>query len=193
MAELVLDAPRTVDHGRYALARPWPLEVTVQGGSRGVVLGGKDGERRTAFVEVFPLEPQTFIRGEGATVAEAEESAWAQYQRVSAADHDHEYEARGYRNGAGFCRHCNLFTPSVFTPEEIGSLCAVCGVGTFWTAIGKQAFCKEHTPSRQERARLRHSARDRGERVSELEALFDELGEDDDGRGNADRPHTRTT
>lgn len=37
--------------------------------------------RRTAFVEFFPAAGG-FLRGEGATVAEAEQACWASYQRL---------------------------------------------------------------------------------------------------------------
>ena len=44
----------------------WPDGTFIQGGARGVVLGGKDGPYRTAFVEAFPAD--TFLRGEGPTI-----------------------------------------------------------------------------------------------------------------------------
>lgn len=96
---------------------PWPADVHVQGGEHGVVLH-RDSSKNygTAFVEAFPPEPEGgFIRGEGSTLAEAEAKAWEQYGREVACE-GHEFERRGYTNGAGFCTKCNGFRGGVF-PE----------------------------------------------------------------------------
>jgi hypothetical protein len=68
---------------------------------------------RTAFFEAFLKDPNTFIRGEGKTVAEAEAHAWAQLERIRACP-GHDFETRGYTNGCGFCKHCALFMSGVF-------------------------------------------------------------------------------
>lgn len=99
---------------------PWPADVGVQGGEHGVVLH-RDSSKNygTAFVEVFPPQPEGgFIRGEGATLAEAESAAWSQYIREMACSRGegHVFERRGYTNGAGFCTKCNGFRSGVF-PE----------------------------------------------------------------------------
>jgi len=70
----------------------------------------------TAFFEAFPNNPATFLRGEGKTIEEAEEQAWQKFQRYLACA-GHEFEKRGYTNGAGFCKHCNMFACKVFEPE----------------------------------------------------------------------------
>jgi hypothetical protein len=90
---------------------PWPPDVFVQGGDSGIVISRNAPTRRTAFVEAFP--PDGFIRGEGETLQEAEDSAWAQYVRETGCG-GHEFERRGYRNGAGFCKHCGAFRSKVF-------------------------------------------------------------------------------
>lgn len=82
---------------------------------------------RTAFFEAFPRNPDTFIRGEGATIEEAEEKAWNKYQRIVTCT-GHEYEKRGYKNGGGICKHCGLFSSGVFEPDEI---CYLCGAKTY--------------------------------------------------------------
>ncbi|MDQ0376564.1 hypothetical protein [Amycolatopsis thermophila] len=95
---------------------PWPADVFLQGGRSGLVFKG-DGTYRTAFVEAFPAG--TFLRGEGATVAEAEDAAWRKYQRLAAcpAHPDHgPFERRKYRNGSGFCTHCGTWFSGVLPP-----------------------------------------------------------------------------
>jgi hypothetical protein len=102
-------------------AHPWPEGVLVQGGASGAVLGRKP--YRTAFVEAFPREPiPTFIRGEGATVAEAETACWEKYQAVvtcSGSDTGAHgpFEPRTYENGAGYCTGCGAWFPNVCEPS----------------------------------------------------------------------------
>lgn len=124
---------------------PWPDTVTLlQGGSSGLVLraSSKGGCYGTAFVEVFSPEGG-FVRGEGSTVTLAEQAAWAKYHaRATCAGH--VFEARGYRNGAGFCTLCGKFESNVFTPEELGCLCKVCGKPTFWSSIDDDMYCEVH-------------------------------------------------
>ena len=52
----------------------------------------------------------------------AEDQAWIKYRKIINCK-GHELERRGYKNGAGFCKHCNLFVCGAFepsyTPEEI--------------------------------------------------------------------------
>lgn len=93
---------------------PWPDGTFIQGGASGVVLRRSGGAYTTAFVEVSGAG--TFIRGEGATVAEAEQACWAKFQRVVGCDGNGPhgpFEARGYENGAGFCTRCGSWFPGV--------------------------------------------------------------------------------
>ena len=98
---------------------PWPEDVFLQGGARGVVFQrGRDAKYYTAFVEAFP--PRTFLRGEGATVAEAEDKCWEKYQRLAdcPAHPDHgPFDARGYTNGAGFCTRCGSWFSDVLPKQ----------------------------------------------------------------------------
>lgn len=79
----------------------------------------------TAFFEAFPdmpgIDGSIFLRGEGKTVAEAEQQAWEKYQKHLACP-GHEFERRGYTNGGGFCKHCNMFKGKVFEPLETSVL-----------------------------------------------------------------------
>lgn len=96
----------------------WPPDCFIQCGDSGVVLDTKGGDNyRTAFWEAFPRNPDTFLRGEGATVQEAEEKCFADYQRILACP-SHEFERGKYENGAGICKHCRLFLSNVFEPTE---------------------------------------------------------------------------
>lgn len=106
----------TPEHRLSSMLRPdpdyspvcaWPDDCTVQWG-HGIVPA-------VPFFEAFP--PGTFIRGEGATIAEAEEHAFAQYQRDLACEHvwGRWHPRRGtYLNGAAWCRKCDAFRGSFF-------------------------------------------------------------------------------
>ncbi|MFE6966723.1 hypothetical protein ACFVAJ_16565 [Agromyces sp. NPDC057679] len=155
---------------------PWPEGMFIQGGGRGLVLSRTPGgdPYRTAFVEAFPDE--SFIRGEGATVEEAEDAAWAKYQRHQSCP-DHEWESRGYVNGAGFCRHCKKFKSGAFTPEQLGLFCDTCGAGTFWTTAGGKMFCEDDAPSLERRRALDEEA---GIEKSALTKLLEDLAEEGD-------------
>lgn len=122
--------PRT----RYEFRHPWPDETKASSGISGLVLT-PTGSYQTAFIEVYP-PGASFIRGEGKDLAVCEDSAWRHYQAALCCPDtvagEHTWEARGYRNGAGFCVRCSTFRSEVFTGEHLGQFCHVCGVGTTW-------------------------------------------------------------
>lgn len=123
----------------------WPDGIFIQGGEHGIVVSPK-GNYATAFVEVSS-EEAGFIRGEGATVAEAESRAWDRY-RAAVSCPGHEWESRGYRNGAGFCRHCGRFATGVFDLAEVGHSCAGCGRGCYYHQDESgQWWCEACAPS----------------------------------------------
>jgi hypothetical protein len=96
----------------------WPVDCFIQCGDSGVVIGAGEGDSyRTAFWEAFPRNPDTFLRGEGATVQEAEQKCFEHYQRILACP-GHEFERGKYQNGAGICKHCRLFLSGVFEPTD---------------------------------------------------------------------------
>lgn len=102
---------RLIENTAEVMRHPWPTDCKVQGGARGVVF--MDGDLyRTAFVEAFP---GTFIRGEGKTIAEAEDACWAGYERLAACPHDRGFDRRDYVNGSGFCRACGTWFASDVT------------------------------------------------------------------------------
>lgn len=123
---------------------PWPAETYLQGGSKGVVIVRNGQNYTTAFIEAVPPEGG-FFRGEGPSLEEAETKAWEKYV-ASRACANHEWEARGYTNGGGFCKHCNTFGSNVFSGEQLGQLCATCNEGTTYINYEDQWWCKEHYP-----------------------------------------------
>jgi len=93
----------------YEPACPWPDDCTVQWG-HGIIPA-------VPFFEAFP--PGTFIRGEGATIAEAESRAFEKYRRDLECNHVWGRQRPGrevYLNGAGWCRKCGGFRGTMF-PE----------------------------------------------------------------------------
>ena len=59
--------PRIIENTTTEAQHDWPEDVFIQGGERGVVVGGPNGAYQTAFFEAFPSDPRSgFMRGEGA-------------------------------------------------------------------------------------------------------------------------------
>lgn len=96
-------------HVDYVPQCEWPDDCTVQWG-HGIIPA-------TPFFEAFP--PGTFIRGEGKTIAEAEQKAFAQYRSEFDCRHiwgRHHGQRGTYLNGAGWCRKCGAFRGRMFQP-----------------------------------------------------------------------------
>ncbi len=132
--------------GPYLCLKPWPQSCGVQAGGKGLVIdtGAPSGSYTTAFFEAFPAEPNcdTFIRGEGPTVEEAEAKAFAQYEKFSQCSHASGFERRSYTNGAGFCKDCGMFKSKAFEPT---TRCKVCDTPCNWTSDKHgNPYCKEH-------------------------------------------------
>jgi hypothetical protein len=172
---------------------PWPTETVVSAGT-GVVFrrSAKEGEPRsykTLFMEVYP-PGAAFIRGEGESPEACEDAAWAQYQRAlncSDGSGTHDWEPRDYHNGAGFCSRCNTFGSAVFTGEQLGQFCKICGTGTthHWhknESNGSQEFlCEEHYAEHKpaERVPSDHPL------AQLLDGLLDETDDADNQEGGA--------
>lgn len=110
-----------IAHTDVEARHPWPEDMFIQGGKRGVVfVRGTSDTYWTAFVEAFP--GGTFIRGQGATVEEAEDAAWAKYQTFLNCDGTGQphgpFEARHYENGSGFCTRCGAWMSGVCEPSQ---------------------------------------------------------------------------
>lgn len=125
----------------YECKHDWPEDCKVQAGSRGIVLSKSKGNYRTAFFEAFPNNPDTFIRGEGLTIEDAETAAWNKLLTYQACV-GHEFERRNYTNGVGFCKHCGLFKPHAFDPL---TRCIICDSPTDYGYDKKgRYYCKDH-------------------------------------------------
>lgn len=128
----------------YQLQYDWK-DIFVQCNDSGIVISKKE-PYETAFFEAFPRNPDTFIRGEGSTIEEAETAAWNKYQKTLVCQ-NHEYK---YHSdiGHGKCIHCNLFT-SYALPNKL--CCSVCNKeGSYFSipvpdsAYECQPICLEH-------------------------------------------------
>lgn len=145
----------------YDCKLEWPEDCGLQCGGTGIVLASGSLEKTlvadeplnelsrsladkksyiTAFFEAFPKNPDTFIRGEGKTIEEAEKQAWDQLQKHLQCP-GHEFERRTYKNGAGFCKHCDLFKPKAFEPE---TKCCICQTPTNYSCDKKDLwYCQK--------------------------------------------------
>lgn len=120
--------PLAKDAG-YTPSCAWPDDCYVQWGSSGVVLGGNENYR-TAFFEAFPNDNSGgFIRGEGASIEDAECKAFTRWRQESQCQHIWSRQVRKkdgtpgwlYTNGGGVCVKCGAFK-LVFQPLfELGS------------------------------------------------------------------------
>lgn len=154
------DIGNTIDFrtaGSFDAQHPWPSE-TITSAGHGVVFKrnpkeGEPGSYQTLFLEVYP-PGAAFIRGEGETPEDCENAAWAKYElALHCVDHSdaHDWQPRGYQNGAGFCSRCNTFGSQVFTGEQLGQFCKVCQEPTTYhwgkDPSGNPEFlCEKHTP-----------------------------------------------
>jgi hypothetical protein len=122
-------------------------DAMVQGGHNGLVINSKDTSKsyRTAFVEAFI--DNSFVRGEGETIKDADDACWAKVIKQRSCP-KHEFIPHSYTNGAGFCKHCGYFASGYFSGEDLGQLCAVCGDGCLEFRIYKTErwYCTEHYP-----------------------------------------------
>jgi hypothetical protein len=122
----------------YDCQKEWPEDCGVQCGDSGLVFS-KSGNYQTAFFEAFPKNPGCFLRGEGATIEEAEENCWNKYQKVIVCNH--EMERRDRKDGYGYCKHCS-YSDMVFEPL---TKCCKCGVPTrFHVDYKDKHYCKKH-------------------------------------------------
>lgn len=163
----------------YECQYEWPDDCFAQYGDRGIVFqegtlqeSFKDPKKglsdfvkaqknvpsapkhyRTAFFEAFPKNPDTFIRGEGSTVEEAETEAWKKFQRYSTCEH-HEFERKKYRNGAGLCVKCGMFKSKVFEPLD---KCTVCNKNTNYSCDDDgNYYCKKHNDQNPDRLEVKY-------------------------------------
>lgn len=124
----------------YTCHFDWPENCFVQCGEKGIV-GKKDGVYTTAFFEAFPKEPNTFIRGEGVNIQEAEKDAWEQHMKHCSCP-SHNYKRYFEDSEHGICINCNLFTSHVFPPVH---RCVVCQKSEInFTGFDERLYCLNH-------------------------------------------------
>ena len=126
-------------HAPHELVCTWPDDCYVQWGDSGLVVSAERAAYRTAFFEAFLKHPDTLIRGEGATIEEAERAAFAKFERQLACP-SHEFERGRYTSGAGHCKHCRQFKSDAFEPL---TRCEVCDKPTYYS-MGTDAQGVEH-------------------------------------------------
>jgi hypothetical protein len=113
-------------------------EASLQGGGRGIVLS-KKGNYRTAFVEAFPTIDgySTFIRGQGETVSDAEDSCWKKYTKmIECEGHDWERERT---DGYAKCNNCGM-KATVLKPS---TKCFICEEPTI-NEFEEKHMCYSH-------------------------------------------------
>jgi len=137
----------------YRPEQPWKSDTYVQWGARGVVLGRSP--YRTAFFEAFPKHGG-FIRGEGASIAEAERKAYEQFSRESSCQHS--WGRRGYTNGAGICTRCKGFEGGRFAPiTKLGEWRAPISSMAVETIL--MGWLRDHVGEKPDPASQRHDRR----------------------------------
>ncbi|MGK3708747.1 hypothetical protein [Arthrobacter sp. IK3] len=124
--------------------------IYTQGGN-GIVIGFKDPvpARRTSFVECFP--EGAFIRGEGSSVAEADEQCWAKLRAYLDCP-GHQWTPVRPDGPAGTCSNCLTRRGDAFTAGELGLFCTGCQEPTFERAIGDPGHALLCTPCDPKRA-----------------------------------------
>jgi hypothetical protein len=131
--------------GDYECQQAWPSDTFLQCGDSGLVINRSEKDSYiTAFFEAFPKDPQTFIRGEGKDLEEAELNAFKKFTKIKEC-HTHEYTRHGNSEHAN-CVKCGLFTSDYFEPTH---KCSVCSKENINYQISSKDFkityfCREH-------------------------------------------------
>ncbi len=112
----------------YEPTKEWPEDSYLQGDEEGIVFSCdiEPTSYITAFFEVFPKNPKTFIRGEGKSIKEAEDNAWKKFQKILECD-GHEFKRMEKTNHA-ICEKCNLFQSDILNSINNCTCCDKEGV-----------------------------------------------------------------
>lgn len=125
----------------YPCVYDWPADCFIQCG----------GLKNHFFFEAFPRNPDTYIRKESKkSIQEAEAAAWITYQSYLSCKSNHDdpnnFDRKGYKNGLGFCKSCNM-SKAIFEPSEI---CFQCGKNTYYSQDNLDRWwcekCSENMP-----------------------------------------------
>lgn len=162
MSEKKKFAKQSLARDSYECKKPWPENCFVQCGGNGIVITGesidesmkdplgtlatlagadtKKKHYRTAFFETFPRNPKCFIRGEGATIEEAENEAFEKFEKIVSCQ-AHEYDRRGREDGYAYCAKCP-YSGMVLAPL---TSCATCGKPAHYNQdLQNRWYCQEH-------------------------------------------------
>lgn len=122
---------------KYECKKDWPEDCFVQGDVDGLVLGEKEGVRKTAFFEAFPAAPNsTFIRGEGNSLENAEDDAFKKLSGFLACP-EHEFERKD-DTGRGKCTQCSIEVSDVLSSTKV---CRKCDNGDAGLRSDNQDYC----------------------------------------------------
>lgn len=141
-------------HDGYTPKCAWSDDCFVQWGGSGLVFG-KEKSYTTAFFEAFPKSPDTFIRGEGKTIDEAETNAFAEYSKIVGCKmHEFKRMTKSLSDTRGICMHCGLFQCEAF---KIDSRCSICNriTGFSSDAEGKY-YCELHVFQKKSEHKTEH-------------------------------------
>lgn len=104
----------------YNCQQNWPNDSFLQCGGSGIVLSN-EGNYETAFFEAFLLN--TFLRGQGVNIEEAELNAFKKYLQITQCK-CHHFEKKEEHSRRGVCSICHYDIDLVFPPDEE---CSICG------------------------------------------------------------------
>jgi hypothetical protein len=109
----------------------WGDDVEIQWGDHGITIHRQEKTVTPvhAFFEAFPRNPNTFLRGEGESLEEAEKKCFAWYSKMMNCG-THEWDRRDRTDGYAYCRKCQIGA-TILDPL---TTCYKCGVPTAWSS-----------------------------------------------------------
>lgn len=109
----------------------WGEDVQIQWGDHGITIHRQEKTITLvhAFFEAFPQSPDTFLRGEGESLEEAEKKCFAWYTKMINCG-DHDWDRRDRTDGYAYCKKCKI-EATVLDPL---TTCYKCGVPTAWSS-----------------------------------------------------------
>lgn len=120
------------DSYSYETKLDWPKDSFAQAGG-----GHLDGIGKNIFFECFLKDYH--VRGEGATLEEAEQKAWDLYTKYS--NCNHSFQRLSEDSEIGVCKKCNMKKQDIF---EILAVCSCCNKSGAAHYLNKNKYCYEH-------------------------------------------------
>jgi hypothetical protein len=135
---------------KYKIKCNWAHDWTYSVGNDGLVICKNADSYTTAFFEIYPRNPDCYLRGEGDTIEEAEIEAFGKWIKILSC-RKHDWERRGRKDGYAFCKHCNLSG----TYLEPLSKCKICKKTTNYDSDkNENHYCKKHASNIPKKLRL---------------------------------------